>query len=99
MKLKSFKTKSNCGTICKVEVIFLEKNDINEEDAIIIQTKRIIPKSEFKDYESLNERFPMYFAIKQTENYAFIITRSAPVKLSTFLSIYESVNKIINEKA
>lgn len=97
MKLKSFKTKSNCGTICKVEVIFLEKNHINEEDAIIIQTKRIIPRSEFEDYNSLNDRFPMYFAAKETKNYAVIVTRSAPVKLSTFLSINEIIKKFIKD--
>ncbi len=97
MKVKSFKTKANNGTICKVEVILIESNEIIDgvESAVIIQTKRIIPKSEFDDYLSLNNKFPMYFAIKQSENYAFIITRSAPVKLSTFLNIYESISELI----
>lgn len=95
MKVKSFKTKTNNGTACKVEVIFLKANKVNEEDAVMIQTKRIIPKSEFKAYDMLNDKFPMYFAIKESENYAFIITRSAPIKLSTFLKIVKLVNELI----
>lgn len=98
MKIKSFKTKSNDNTTCKVEVIYIESNKNNEEDAIIIQTKRIIPKSEFNDYEILNKRFPMFFAIKQTENYAFLITRSAAVKLSTFEKINDIVKEFINQQ-
>lgn len=95
MKIKSFKSKANNGTICKVEIVLIEANKANEEDAIMIQTKRVIPKSEFDSYKNLNDRFPMYFAIKETENYAFIITRSAPIKLSTFLKINESVVEFI----
>lgn len=98
MKIKSFKSKANNGAICKVEVIFIESSEIIDsvESAVIIQTKRVIPKSEFDSYKNLNDRFPMYFAIKETENYAFIITRSAPIKLSTFLKINELVVELIN---
>jgi len=95
MKVKSFKTKANNGTICKVEVVIIEANQFNEEDAIIIQTKRVIPRSDFDAYNNLNHKHPMYFAIRETESYAYIITRSAPVKLSTFLKINETVKELI----
>ena len=95
MKVKSFKTKTNNGITCKTEVVLIEADQFNEEDAIIIQTTRVIPRSEFKGYSNLNNRFPTYFVIKKTENYAYIITRSAPVKLSTFLKINETVNELI----
>jgi len=95
MKTKSFKTKTNNGTTCKIEVVLLEADEINEEDAVMIQTKRVVPKSEFESYNRLNDKFQMYFAIKESENYAFLITRYAPIKLSTFLKIVESVNELV----
>lgn len=97
MKLKSFKTKSNNGTICKVEVIVIDSEEIIDglEDAVIIQTKRVIPKSEFESYKKLNDKFPMYFAIKESQNFAYVITRSAPVRLSTFFEIYKTINELI----
>lgn len=97
MKVKSFKTKTNNGTICKVEVILIDQKNIFDgfEDAVMIQTTRVVPRSEFESYNELNEKFPQYFAIKATENYVILVTRSATVKLSTFLKIVESVNELI----
>jgi len=97
MKVKSFKTKTNNGTICKVEVIIIDQKNIFDgfEDAVMIQTTRVVPRSEFELYKELNEEFPQFFAIKETEKYAILVTRSAPVKLSTFLKIVESVNELV----
>lgn len=95
MKIKSFKTKANNGTICRVDVVLLESNSVNEEQAVIIQTTRAVPRSDFEAYNRLNDKFPMYYAIKETENYAILVTRSAPIKLSTFLKINETVNELI----
>lgn len=44
MKTKSFKTKANNGSTVRVKVIYLEKESDEQEDAVMIETTRVIPK-------------------------------------------------------
>ena len=97
MKTKSFKTKSNNGSIVRVNVVYLEKENESQEDAVIIETRRVVPKEMFDHYSFVNGKFPMYAPIKKTENYAILHTRSAPIKISTFNLVSEVISRFISE--
>lgn len=97
MKTKSFKTKSNNGSIVKVNVVYLEKENEAQEDSVIFETRRVIPESMFRHYDLVNSKFPMYLVLKQTENYAILHTRSAPMKISTFNLVSDVIHGFISE--
>ena len=94
--ISSVKTKTNESDVVRVEVIYLSSDDNSYEDAVIIQTTRLIKPNDFEKINQLNMAFPIFFALKETKNYALIATRSAPIKLSTFDKIYKIVNEYKN---
>lgn len=94
MKSKSFKTRTNNGSIVKVTVVYIEKQDESREDAVIIETRRVVPADMFSSYNRLNRAFPAYLIVKQTENYAILYTRSASMKVSTFNQISEVISEL-----
>lgn len=98
MKTKSFKTKSNDGSTVKVNVVYIEKKDESHEDSVIFETRRVVPKEMFFHYDRVNRKFPMYLVLKQTENYAILHTRSAPMKISTFKLVSEVISDFISDK-
>ena len=91
MKKKTFKSRTNDGQIVKVEVIFIESTKPEYEDAIIIQTKRLVPVSDIESYIRINDLIPTYFLLRKTDNYALIVSRTQSFKRSTLSTIIDFI--------
>ena len=92
MLTNKFKTKSNDGTLVHIEVTLIG-SDNESESAVIIVTKRLIPLSEACVFNELNKIFPIFFCARETDKYALLVTKSAPLKLSTFEEVYKIVSE------
>jgi hypothetical protein len=92
MLTKKFKTKSNDGTLVHIEVHLIE-SDNESESAVIIVTNRLISLSDADIFNELNKIFPIFFCVRETDKYALLVTKSAPLKLSTFEEVYKIVSE------
>ena len=92
MKTKKFKTISNRGTVVNSYITLLDKYEYSDR-AIGIITKRLVSEKELADIILLNEEFPIFMPIRKFWNKFLLMTKSAPIKLSTFKLINEFINQ------
>lgn len=98
MKVRQFKTKTNDGYTVHFDVCYVESRQDGYEDYVVIETTRIVPISEERGYAMLNVEFPLFFPIRKTKRYVVLVSRTAPMKQSTFELIVGAFNELKQSK-
>lgn len=93
----SFKTVTNSGLKVRVIVEHLVNDEKQNENAIVICTIYLVSKSEWEVFERLNTRLSTFFTLRETDNYRVIMSRSQPIKYSTFKKISHIFETLNNE--
>lgn len=93
IKTKIVKTKSNEGTTVHLKINFLYSLTETEEDAVLIESIRIVDKKLSERYFESNKLFPMFLPIRIGKNYTVLYSRSQPLKVSTFNQINEFIKE------
>ena len=95
VKKQTFKSTTNNGVRNKVTVTYIYGG--LSEDAIIIETKYLVPIDKAEDYFKINQLHPIFLTERETDNYYLLKARTQSLKNSTFDKIVEIVNNFRNE--
>ena len=93
MDIRTIKTKTNDGSTVHVKVKLLKSTNENYENAVIIDTIRLVSKDKANGYYDINKHLPTFFILRETERYTVFASRTMSFKTSTF----NKINDLIKE--